>query len=82
LNIDGTISFNASVRLVVTVDSSGGRLAEGDYPVLTAKALNGFDASGWTVVMPDSFRGKANVVKKNDGVYLRITKRGMTVIVR
>lgn len=82
LNIDGTISFNAPVRLVVTVDSSGGRLAEGDCPVLTAKALNGFDASGWTVVMPDSFRGKANVVKKNDGVYLRITKRGMTVIVR
>lgn len=79
--VTGSLSLPATGT--VTLGDAWKNVRRGTYRLIGAKSVEGFDLSGWTVVLPEdarTVRGELSV--QADGVYVTLTPRGMTVIVR
>ena len=66
---------------MVNQDTSAGKLALGDYPVLAATSLVGFDKTKWTVTVDGDGR-TYSLAERDNTVYLLIRCRGMAVLLK
>lgn len=84
LTVDGALTQAGPVTVNVTVDPSGGRLSPGDYPILAARELVGFDAARWTVRVRTAPRGLVfdRVALRAGVVCLRVSRSGFLFVVR
>jgi len=80
LTIAGTLNLG-DVDLVVNEDTSAGKLELGDYPVLAATSLIGFDKRKWTVTANNGGR-TYGLVERNNTVYLTLRCRGTSLLLR
>lgn len=84
LTVDGKLKIDGPVTLALSIDTSAGRLRPGDYPILAASSMDGFDPGGWTIsaTPADSRVGCWTVVKRGNVLYLAVRKPGMVLIVK
>ncbi|MDD4017289.1 MAG: hypothetical protein PHV28_05025, partial [Kiritimatiellae bacterium] len=80
LTVEGALNLG-EVELVVNEDTSAGKSELGDYPVLAATSLVGFDRNKWTVTGVDNDR-TYSLAERDNTVYLLIRQRGMAVLLR
>ena len=79
LTATGTLALAASGTVSVTVGA--GATAAGDYPLLTATALEG-DLDGWTKTIDNQSNMSASLVLRDNALYLRLLPRGTVIILR
>ncbi|MDD4019688.1 MAG: hypothetical protein PHV28_17300, partial [Kiritimatiellae bacterium] len=80
LTFDGTLNLG-EVELAVTQDTSDGKIELGDYPVLAATSLVGFDKTKWTVTVAGDGR-TYSLVERDNTVYLLIRRRGIAILLK
>ena len=81
LTVDGVVVFAPQVRVTYTgavMPQKGGE----SVAILTASSLDGFDASGWTLVNPPNPSKRYRFRAVDGTVYLERDRMGLIVIVR
>ena len=79
LTVDGTLALAASGTVSVTVGA--GATASGEYPLLTATALDG-GLDDWTKTITNESRFSAALVRRGNALYLRLLPRGTILVFR
>ena len=79
LTVTGTLGLAASGTVSVTVGA--GATASGEYPLLTATALDG-GLDDWTKTITNESRFSAALVRRDNTLYLRLLPRGTILVFR
>ena len=79
LTVEGTLALAASGTVSVTVGA--GATASGEYPLLTATALEG-GLDDWTKTITNESRFSAALVRRGNALYLRLLPRGTVLHLR
>ena len=79
LAVEGTLALAAAGTVSVTVGA--GATASGEYPLLTATALDG-GLDDWTKTITNESRFSAALVRRSNALYLRLLPRGTVLHLR
>ena len=79
LAVEGALALAAAGTVSVTVGA--GATASGEYPLLTATALDG-GLDDWTKAITNESRFSAALVRRGNALYLRLLPRGTILVFR
>ena len=79
LTATGTLALAASGTVSVTVGA--GAAVSGEYPLLTATALEG-GLDGWTKTIDNQSNMSASLAIRDNALYLRLLPRGTILLFR
>lgn len=81
VTVDGTFTATADTTIVLNI-GKGADNCSGDFPILRATAFAGTPPSDWTRVVNNQSNRSVALVMQNGVLYLRLTPKGMVILIR